>query len=62
MARPGCRHRQQLIAAQAQFTGAAGKYVPLKETIASFKEILAGKYDSDEERDGFARRIAEAIR
>src|SRR6185437_8684436 len=23
----------------AQFTGASGKYVPLKETIASFKEI-----------------------
>jgi F-type H+/Na+-transporting ATPase subunit beta len=33
----------------AQFTGAAGKYVPLKDTIASFKEILSGKYDSDEE-------------
>ena len=33
----------------AQFTGASGKYVPLKETIASFKEILSGKYDSDEE-------------
>ncbi|MBX3207872.1 MAG: F0F1 ATP synthase subunit beta, partial [Labilithrix sp.] len=33
----------------AQFTGSAGKYVPLKETIAGFKEILAGKFDSDEE-------------
>jgi F-type H+-transporting ATPase subunit beta len=31
----------------AQFTGASGKYVPLKETIAGFKEILAGKYDDD---------------
>jgi F-type H+-transporting ATPase subunit beta len=31
----------------AQFTGAAGKYVPLKETIAGFKEILAGNYDDD---------------
>jgi F-type H+-transporting ATPase subunit beta len=31
----------------AQFTGAAGKYVPLKETIAGFKEILAGTYDDD---------------
>jgi len=33
----------------AQFTGFAGKYVPLKDTIASFKEILAGKYDDDAE-------------
>ena len=33
----------------AQFTGSAGKYVPLKETIAGFKEILAGKFDNDEE-------------
>src|SRR3954467_13427407 len=31
----------------AQFTGAAGKYVPLKETIAGFKEILDGTYDDD---------------
>ncbi|MGL5312458.1 MAG: F0F1 ATP synthase subunit beta [Peptostreptococcaceae bacterium] len=29
-----------------QFTGFAGKYVPLKETIRSFKEILEGKHDS----------------
>ncbi|WIO74304.1 F0F1 ATP synthase subunit beta [Porticoccaceae bacterium LTM1] len=27
------------------FTGAPGKYVPLKETIASFKAILGGDYD-----------------
>ena len=27
------------------FTGSPGKYVPLKETIASFKGILAGEYD-----------------
>ena len=27
----------------AQFTGAEGKYVPLKETIAGFEEILAGQ-------------------
>ena len=33
----------------AQFTGSPGKYVPLKETIAGFKEILAGKFDSDAE-------------
>lgn len=27
------------------FTGMAGKYVPLKETIRGFKEILSGKHD-----------------
>jgi F-type H+-transporting ATPase subunit beta len=29
----------------AQFTGLAGQYVPLKDTIESFEEILTGKYD-----------------
>ena len=28
-----------------QFTGTSGKYVPLKETIRGFKEILEGKHD-----------------
>ena len=28
-----------------QFTGYKGKYVPLKETIRSFKEIIAGTHD-----------------
>jgi F-type H+-transporting ATPase subunit beta len=27
------------------FTGIKGKYVPVKETVRSFKEILEGKYD-----------------
>ena len=29
-----------------QFTGIEGKYVPVSETIRSFKEILDGKYDN----------------
>ena len=29
-----------------QFTGMPGKYVPLKETIRGFKEILEGKHDN----------------
>jgi len=29
----------------AQFTGAQGKYVPLKDTIVGFKEILSGSLD-----------------
>ena len=28
-----------------QFTGNPGQYIPLKETIRGFKEILEGKYD-----------------
>jgi F-type H+-transporting ATPase subunit beta len=28
-----------------QFTGIPGKYVPVDETIASFKAIAEGKYD-----------------
>ena len=28
-----------------QFTGTTGTYVPIKETIRGFKEILEGKYD-----------------
>jgi len=32
------------------FNGKAGKYVPLKETIRGFKEILEGKYDNAPEQ------------
>jgi len=28
-----------------QFTGLAGKYVSIQETVRGFKEILEGKYD-----------------
>ena len=28
-----------------QFTGLPGRYVPLKETVRGFKEILEGKHD-----------------
>ncbi|MEO5894860.1 MAG: F0F1 ATP synthase subunit beta, partial [Vicinamibacterales bacterium] len=28
-----------------QFTGLPGKYVPVADTVRSFKEIVAGKYD-----------------
>ncbi|HOE74655.1 MAG TPA: F0F1 ATP synthase subunit beta [bacterium] len=32
-----------------QFTGTSGEYVPLKDTIAGFKEILDGKHDDKPE-------------
>ncbi|MEZ4296241.1 MAG: F0F1 ATP synthase subunit beta [Polyangiaceae bacterium] len=35
----------------AQFTGFAGKLVPLKDTISSFEEILEGKMDHVSEQD-----------
>ncbi len=38
-----------------QFTGTKGQYVPLKETIRSFKEILEGKHDSKSENDFYMK-------
>mgnify|MGYP002683832746 CR=1 FL=1 len=34
----------------AQFTGTEGKFVPVKETVRGFKEILEGKHDELPER------------
>ena len=39
------RFLSQPFSVAAQFTGMEGKYLPLKETIRGFKEILEGKYD-----------------
>ncbi|MCX5994424.1 MAG: F0F1 ATP synthase subunit beta, partial [Chloroflexi bacterium] len=36
---------QPMFVAEA-FTGQAGKYVPIKETVRGFKEILEGKHDA----------------
>jgi F-type H+-transporting ATPase subunit beta len=38
-----------------QFTGTKGQYVPLAETIRSFKEILEGKHDSKPEGDFYMK-------
>ncbi len=38
-----------------QFTGTKGEYVPLAETIRSFKEILEGKHDSKSENDFYMK-------
>ena len=35
----------QPFAVAEQFSGIEGKYVPVKDTVRSFREILAGKYD-----------------
>ncbi|MBW4827920.1 MAG: F0F1 ATP synthase subunit beta [Clostridiaceae bacterium] len=45
-----------------QFTGMEGKYVPIKETVRGFKEILEGKHDDLPERAFFmVGTIDEAI-
>jgi F-type H+-transporting ATPase subunit beta len=38
-----------------QFTGSKGVYVPLSETIRSFKEILEGKHDAKPENDFYMK-------
>jgi F-type H+-transporting ATPase subunit beta len=48
-----------------QFTGAPGVYVPLSETVASFKEIIEGKHDEKPEsafymKGGIADVVAAA--
>ena len=39
------RFFSQPFSVAEQFTGTPGKYVPLKETVRGFKEILEGKHD-----------------
>ena len=39
------RFLSQPFSVAEQFTGFAGKYVPLKETIRGFREIIEGKHD-----------------
>lgn len=49
---------QPFFVAEA-FTGTPGKYVPLKETIRGFKEILAGKHDDVPESAFFMCGVIE---
>jgi len=44
------------------FTGTAGRYVKLKDTIKSFKEILEGKYDSVPEQAFYMKGGIEDVR
>ena len=39
------RFFSQPMSVAEQFTGIPGKYVPLRETVRSFREILDGKHD-----------------
>jgi len=51
---------QPFTVAQA-FTGVEGKYVPLKETVRSFKEVLDGKYDHVPENYFFLKGAVEEV-
>jgi F-type H+-transporting ATPase subunit beta len=45
-----------------QFTGNPGTYVPVRETVRGFKEILDGKHDDlPEEAFRFVGTIDEAV-
>ena len=54
--------RLQPFDVSEKFTGIPGTYVPLKETIRGFKEILEGKHDSlPESAFLFVGTIDEAV-
>ncbi|HEY1349791.1 MAG TPA: F0F1 ATP synthase subunit beta [Ktedonobacteraceae bacterium] len=43
------------------FTGVEGRYVPLKETVRSFREVLEGKYDHIPENYFFLKGAIEEV-
>ena len=56
------RFLSQPFSVAEQFTGYEGKYVPIKETIRGFKEILEGKHDDlPESAFLFVGTIDEAV-
>ena len=56
------RFLSQSFTVAEQFTGMPGKYVPLKETIRGFKEIIEGKHDDlPESAFLFVGTIDEAV-
>ena len=56
------RFLSQPFTVAEQFTGMEGRYVPIKETIRGFREILDGKHDSlPESAFLFVGTIDEAV-
>ncbi len=56
------RFFSQPFAVAEQFTGMSGKYVPVKDTIKGFKEILDGVHDElPEQAFLYVGTIEEAI-
>jgi F-type H+-transporting ATPase subunit beta len=44
-----------------QFTGIPGRYVKVADTVRSFKEILAGKYDDIPEQAFYMKGAIEDV-
>ena len=56
------RFLSQPFSVASQFTGMEGKYLPLKETVRGFKEILEGRHDEiPEQMFLFAGGIDEVV-
>jgi F-type H+-transporting ATPase subunit beta len=56
------RFLSQPFTVAEQFTGMEGRYVPIKETIRGFREIIEGKHDSlPESAFLFVGTIDEAV-
>ena len=56
------RFLSQPFSVAEQFTGMEGRYVPLKETVRGFREILDGKHDNlPESAFLFVGTIDEAV-
>ena len=56
------RFLSQPFTVAEQFTGFEGKYVPVKETVRGFKEIVEGKHDDlPESAFLFVGTIDEAV-
>lgn len=45
-----------------QFTGMEGKYVPIKETVRGFQEILAGKHDEKNEQAFYLKGTIDEVK
>ena len=56
------RFLSQPFAVAEVFTGTKGEYVPLKETVKSFKEILEGKYDDKPEASFYMKGSIDQVK
>ena len=56
------RYLSQPFFVAEQFTGSSGKYVPLKETIRGFGEILDGKHDDKPEQAFYMKGSIDEVK
>jgi F-type H+/Na+-transporting ATPase subunit beta len=55
------RYLSQPFFVAEQFTGIAGVYVPISETVRGFKEILEGRYDDFPERSFYMKGTIDDV-